>query len=191
MVKCSPLQKGFEWVYQNFKKNTATMLVITGTVGWGLSSLAQVGAVLFNPKIKKEQKGFLVPQALLDAAVNIGCFFAITQSAKKIISKLASTGKIAPDKVRIFLNKNKDLYGDKVGKLSLDLDEVIKQNPKFPKESYYSYKNYVTTMGTLGASILASNIVTPVIRNSMASDMQKKYLNKRPQPMPSSGSMKI
>ena len=191
MANYSPLQKGLEWVYQNFKKNTATMLVITGTVGWGLSSLAQVGAILFNPKIKKEQKGFLVPQALLDAAVNIGCFFAITQSAKKIISKLASTGKIAPDKVRQFLNKNKDSYGDKVGKLSLDLDEVIKQNPKFPKESYYSYKNYVTTMGTLGASILASNIVTPVIRNSMASDMQKKYLNKRPQPRQTSGNMKI
>ena len=45
------LQKGLEWVYQNFKKNTATMLVVTGTIGWGLSSLAQIGAVLFNPKI--------------------------------------------------------------------------------------------------------------------------------------------
>ena len=190
-MNSSLLQKGLEKIYQNFKKNTATMLVITGTIGWGLSSLAQVGAVLFNPRIKKEQKGFLVPQALLDAAVNIGCFFAITQSAKKIISKLASTGKIAPTSVRAFLNKNKDLYGDKVGKLSLDLDEVIKQNPKFPKESYYTYKNYVTTMGTIGASILSSNIVTPILRNSMASDMQKKYLDKRPQPLPASGNMKI
>ena len=190
-MNSSLLQKGLEKIYQNFKKNTATMLVITGTIGWGLSSLAQVGAVLFNPRIKKEQKGFLVPQALLDAAVNIGCFLATTQSAKKIISKLASTGKIAPTSVRAFLNKNKDLYGDKVGKLSLDLDEVIKQNPKFPKESYYTYKNYVTTMGTIGASILSSNIVTPIIRNSMASDMQKKYLDKRPKPMPTSGNMKI
>ncbi len=185
----SPLQKGLEWVYQNFKKNTAKMLVITGTVGWGLSSLAQVGAILFNPQIKKEQKGFLIPQAIWDAAVNIGTFFLITQSAKKIISKLASCGKIAPDKVRNFLNKNKDLYGDKAGKVSFDLDEVIKQNPKFPKESYYSYKNYVTTMGTIGASILASNIVTPVIRNSIASDVQKKYLKNRPPQV--SGNMKI
>ena len=96
-------------------------------------------------------------------------------------SKLASTGKIAPAKVRAFLNKNKDLYGDKVGKLSLDLDEVLKNEPKFPKESYYSYKNYVTTMGTIGASIVSSNIVTPIVRNSMASDMQKKYLNNRTQ----------
>ena len=175
------LQKGLEWVYQNFKKNTATMLVVTGTIGWGLSSLAQIGAVLFNPTISPEQKSFLVPQEFADAVVNISAFFLITQATKKVISKLASTGKIAPAKVRAFLNKNKDLYGDKVGKLSLDLDEVLKNEPKFPKESYYSYKNYVTTMGTIGASIVSSNIVTPIVRNSMASDMQKKYLNNRTQ----------
>lgn len=184
----SVFQKGLEYIYQNFKKNTATMLVVTGTIGWGLSSLAQIGALLFNPKISKEQKSFLIPQEFLDAVVNIGSFFLITQATKKIISKMASTGKIAPQKVRDFLNKNKDLYGDKVGKLSLDLDEVLKTNNKFPTDSYYTYKNFVTTVGTVGASIVASNVVTPVIRNSMAADMQKKYLNNRPQ---NSGSMKI
>ena len=126
-------------------------------------------------------KSFLVPQEFADAVANLSAFFLITQATKKVISKLASTGKIAPAKVRAFLNKNKDLYGDKVGKLSLDLDEVLKNEPKFPKESYYSYKNYVTTMGTIGASIVSSNIVTPIVRNSMASDMQKKYLNNRTQ----------
>ena len=102
-MKTSPFQKCLTWVYENFKRNTAKMLIWTGTAGWGLSSLAQVGAVLFNPKISKEQKGFLVPQEILDACVNIGSFFIITQSAKKIISKMASTGKIAPQKVRDFL----------------------------------------------------------------------------------------
>lgn len=184
------LQKSLEWVYQKFKKNTATMLVVTGTIGWGLSSAAQVGAVLFNSKIPTEQKCFLVPQELADAVVNIGAFFLITQAAKKMMSKLASTGKIAPSKVREFLNKNKDIYGDKVGKLSLDLDEVLKKDPKFPKESYYSYKNYATTIGTVGASILSSNIVTPIVRNSMASELQKKYLSNRPQKT-TSGNMKI
>ena len=183
----SPLQKSLEWVYNNFKKNTATMLVVTGTIGWGLSSLAQIGAIIFNPKINKEQKSFLVPQAFWDAAINIGAFFLITQSTKKIVSKMASTGKIAPTKVRKFLNKNK-VYGDKVGKLDLDLDEVLKNEPKFPKDSYYSYKNYATTLGTVGASILSSNIVTPILRNAAASDVQKKYLNNRPQP---SGNMRV
>lgn len=187
-MNSSPFQKGLEWIYQNFKKNTATMLVVTGTLGWALSSIAQIGAVLINPKIPKEQKSFLVPQEFLDAVVNIGSFFLVTQCTKKIVSKMASTGKIAPQKVRDYLNKNKDLYGDKIGKLSLDLDEVLKNDHMFPTESYYAYKNLATTVGTIGASILSSNIITPVVRNSMASDMQKKYLNNRPQP---SNGMKI
>lgn len=186
-MNSSPFQKGLEWVYNKFKKNTATMLVVTGTIGWGLSSLAQIGAVMFNPKFSKEQKSFLVPQEFLDAVVNIGSFFMVTQATKKIISKMASTGKIAPTKVREFLNKNK-VYGDQVGKLSLDLDEVLKNESKFPKDSYYSYKNFATTVGTVGASILSSNIITPVIRNTMASDIQRKYLNNRPQ---NSNGMKI
>jgi len=186
-MNSSPLQKGLEWIYRHFKNSTAKMLVVTGAVGWGLSSLAQIIAVGTNSKISPEQKSFLIPQEIADAVINTGMFLLITQSAKKIISKLASTGKIAPQNVRDFLNKNKDLYGDKVGKLSLDLDKVLENSPKFPKESYYSYKNYVTTLGTVGASILSTNIITPVIRNAMASDMQKKYLNS-PQ---KSGNMKI
>ena len=176
MAKSNILQKGLEWVYTNFKKNTATMLVVTGTIGWGLSSLAQIGALIFNPKLSKEQKSFLIPQEIADAAVNISAFFLITQATKKIISKLASTGKIAPSKVRTFLDKNKDLYGNKVGKLDLDLDNVLKNEPSFPKDSYYSFKNYATTMGTIGASIVSSNIITPIIRNSMAAKMQNKYI---------------
>ena len=129
-MNSSPLQKGLEWVYNNFKKNTATMLVITGTIGWGLSSLAQIGAVIINPKIPKEQKSFLVPQEFLDAVVNIGSFFMV----------------------------------------------------------YYAYKNFATTLGTVGASIVSSNIITPILRNSMASNIQKKYLDNRPQ---HSGNMRV
>ena len=61
-MNSSPFEKGLEWVYNKFKKNTATTLVVTGTIGWALSSLAQIGAVIINPKIPKEQKSFLVPQ---------------------------------------------------------------------------------------------------------------------------------
>lgn len=187
----NPLQTGFEWLYKNFRTNTARMLIWTGVAGWGLSSLAQVGAVLFNSKITKEQKSFLVPQECLDAFVNVGSFFLVTQAARKIVSKMASTGKIAPSKVRKFLTKNKDLYGDKIGKLDLDLDKVLAKHNDFPKEEYYSYKNYITTLGTVGASVLSSNIITPIVRNTLASDVQKKYINNRPNPVKPTTSMKI
>lgn len=176
-MKNNLFQSSLEWVYSHFKKNTAKMLVITGTVGWGLSSLAQIGAVLFNPKISPEQKSFLIPQEMADAAVNIGAFFLITQAAKKFISKMASTGKIAPTSVREYLNKH--FKKNEIGKLSLDLDKVLETSEGFPKDSYYAYKNYVTTLGTVGASVLSCNIVTPLLRNKLASSMQKHYIDKK------------
>lgn len=187
----SLLQKGMEWIYTNFKKNTAKMLIWTGVAGWGLSSLAQIVAIMINPKISKEQKSFLVPQEFLDAVVNVGSFFLVTQATKKMISKMASTGKVAPMRVRQYLNKHKDLYGDKIGKLDFDLDEVLKQKADFPKDSYYTYKNFITTVGTVGASVLSSNIITPVIRNYTASDVQKNILKKQSTPTNYSGGMKI
>jgi len=178
-MKSSFFRAPLNWIYENFKKDTSKMLVVTGTLGWALSSLAQMGAILFNPKIDFDQKSFLLPQEFLDAVFNVGAFFAITTLTKKSISKLASTGKIAPKKVREFLHKNKDLYGDKVGKYDFDLDEVLKKDAKFPKDSYYTYKNYVTTVGTVGASILSCNIVTPILSNSLAADVQKEYFTKK------------
>ena len=50
---------------------------------------------------------------------------------------MASTGKIATTSVREFLNKNK-VYGDQVGKLSLDLDEVLKKENKFLLKDFIS-----------------------------------------------------
>lgn len=184
MSKGSLMQRGLEYIYEHFKKDTGLMLIITGAAGWILSSGAQMLGIIFNPKIPREQKGFLLPQEFFEALTNIVTFLGITYLTKKSISKMASTGKIAPQSVRDFLNKNKDIYGDKIGKLSLDLDDVLKTEPKFPKESYYAYKNFVTTVGTVGASILSTNIITPVVRNYLASSTQKKYINKREQTNP-------
>lgn len=172
----NPFQGVLNWVYKSFRKDAAKMLIWTGVAGWTLSSLAQVCAVLFNPKISNEKKSFLVPQEMADAAVNIASFFLITQMAKKTVSKLFSTGKFAPQKVRDYLHANKNLYSDKVGKLDFDLDEVLKRHKDFPANEYYACKNFGTTVATVGAGILSSNIVTPLVRNSMASKMQKSYI---------------
>lgn len=170
------LENVLNWVAENFRKDASKMLIWTGVAGWTLSSLAQVGAVIFNNKISDEKKSFLIPQEMADAAVNIGSFFLITQAAKKITAKLFATGKFAPKAVRAYLEKNKDLYANKVGKLDFDLDEVLKTHNDFPKNEYYACKNFGTTLATVGAGIVSSNIITPVIRNNMASKMQKNYI---------------
>lgn len=168
-----------EWVAKNFRKDASKMLIFTGVAGWSLSSLAQICGIVFNQEIPKEQKLFLIPQELSDAAVNIGSFFLVTQMAKKTVSKMFSTGKLAPKQVRAYLDKYKDLYGKKVGKLDFDLDEVLKKTSDFPKDSYYTCKNFGTTIATVGAGILSSNIITPIVRNHMASNMQKKYIGEQ------------
>ncbi|MCM1003312.1 MAG: hypothetical protein NC408_03105 [Candidatus Gastranaerophilales bacterium] len=178
------LDNVLSWIAQNFRKDASKMLIWTGVAGWTLSSLAQVGAVLFNNKISNEKKSFLVPQEMADAAVNIGSFFLITQAAKKMTAKLFSTGKFAPKTVRTYLEKNKDLYAKKIGKLDFDLDEVLKKNNDFPKDEYYACKNFGTTLATVGAGIVSSNIVTPIIRNNMASKMQQNYISKKQTEVP-------
>lgn len=175
----NPFKSALNWIATHFRKDASKMLIWTGVAGWTLSSLAQISAVMFNPKLSKEQKSFLVPQEIADAVVNIGSFFLVTQVTKKGISKLFSTGKFAPKKVRAYLEKNKDLYGKKVGKLDFDLDEVLKKDNLFPKEEYWACKNFATTMATVGAGILSSNIITPIVRNNMASKMQKSYISNK------------
>ena len=168
-------EKSLEWVAENFRKDPSKMLIWTGVFGWSLSSVAQIGAILFNPKISNDKKSFLVPQEMADALTNIGAFFILTQTVKKTASKLFSTGKIAPKSVRNFLNSKKDIYGDKIGKLDFDLDTILKDGTQI-KDTYETYKSLGTTISTVGAGILATNIVTPLIRNKMASNMQKNYL---------------
>ena len=169
------LQKNLNWIYNTFKNDTSKMLIVTGSLGWILSSAAQICGILANPKISKEKKSFLLPQEFMDGVVNVAAFLGITMVTKQGISKMASTGKIATQSVRDFLNKN-SIYKDKVGKLDFNLDKVLTENSEL-KKSYDSYKNFVTTMGTIGASVLSCNIVTPLIRNATASRVQKNYID--------------
>ena len=195
-MRNSLFQNSLEWVYRTFKDDTSKMLIATGTLGWALSSLAQMCAIVWNPKISSDKKSFLLPQELMDAVVNIGSFLCFTLLAKKCINKMSLTGKIAPKSVREFLDKNKSIYKDKVGKLDFNLDDILKENPANAEiyKSFKSYNNYVTTLGTIGASIISCNIITPVIRNKTASKVQQTYIDMQNNPTAytnSYGNLKI
>ena len=177
-MRSSFFQKKLEWVYETFKADTSKMLIATGTMGWILSSAAQLYAIIKNKNIDTETKSFLYPQELMDAIVNIASFLGFTLVAKKGVSKLVSTGKFAPESVRNYLNKS--AYKDKVGKLDLDLDKVLKNTSV--ENSYTSYKNFVTTIGTIIASVISCNIITPFVRNKTASRVQKSYIDMKNNP---------
>lgn len=172
-----PLQKCLEFLYEKFSNNPAGMIIVTSVTGWALSALAQIIAIAVNPKIKEEQKVFLIPQEFNDALVNIGAFLFITQVTKKTVTNLFKTGKFAPSSVRKYLNENVKSSCEKIGKLDINLDEVLKNSDEKTLRAYNTYKNFGVTTATIGASILSANIVTPIIRNKMASRVQKSYIN--------------
>ena len=186
-------QKRFNWIYETFKDDTSKMLIVTGALGWILSSIAQIAGIYGNSKISAEKKSFLVPQEMIDGAINAITFIGITTIAKKGIEKLASTGKTTTLSVRRFLQNN-PMYKEKVGNFDFNLDKVIPKDI-FAYKSYKSHKNFIATMGTLGASVISCNVATPLIRNAMASRVQKTYIDMQNNPSAyqykNSGGMKI
>jgi len=171
-----PFQKCFEYIYKKFSENPAGMLITTSVIGWVLSSLAQIIAITVNPKIKEEQKVFLIPQEFNDALVNIGAFLLITQLTKKTATNLFTTGKFAPKCVKEYLSKTPELKS-RIGKLDFNLDQALANSTPEVSKAYKTYKSFGTTVATIGAGVFAANIVTPLLRNKMASKVQKSYID--------------
>lgn len=165
----SNLFSGFKSsLYKNYGENPGKMLVHTGVLGWILSSLAQVSAVVFNDKISPEQKSFLIPQEIADAGINIASFYLITSSFKNIASKLVSTGKLTTKGIKNALSKD-DVK--KIGKLDFNIG-----NLNNVPDSYKPFKNGVDVVASTIGSIISCNIVTPILRNQYASKKQKQAL---------------
>ncbi len=159
-------------LYKNYGENPGTMLVHTGVLGWILSSLAQVSAVVFNDKISPEQKSFLIPQEIADAAVNILSFYVITSSFKRFASKLVSTGKLTTKPIKDFLkNSGKS---DCIGNSSFNIESL----PNFGiiKNEYRPFKNGVDVIASVIGSVISCNIVTPIVRNKYAAKKQKQAI---------------
>lgn len=163
-------------MYKNYGENPGKMLVHTGVLGWILSSLAQISAVVFNDKISVKEKSFLIPQEIADAGFNIASFYLITSSFKQIASKLVSTGKLTTKPIKEFLKKEGLYKPEYIGKRDFNIEKL--NNFKDIKEEYRSFKNGIDVIASVGGSIISCNIVTPILRNNYASKQQKKALAK-------------
>ena len=160
-------------LYNKYGENPGKMLVVTGTIGWILSCAAQVGAILFNDKIDKKQKAFLVPQELGDGFVNVLSFLFLTSSIKRLGSKLVSTGKISNKAISNFLKKNN--LTDKIGKIDFNIEKL--SNYQEIKPEYKAFKNGTDVAASVIGSVISCNFVTPILRNQIA-NRQSKILRK-------------
>lgn len=100
--------------YKEIAPDLGKMLLYTGAVGWVLSSLAHVIAIGINRKIDKDQKAFLVPQEMADAAVNIALFIVVTRSFTKFGENLVKRGKLITKDIAKLLKE--DAFAEKLGR---------------------------------------------------------------------------
>ena len=179
MAKTSLFKKMLNKIADVYGDSPGKMLVHTGVIGWELSSVAQVCAIVINDNIPKEQKMFLIPQEIADAGVNIISFYVITQGFTSIASKLVTSGKLLPKAVRDFL-----VYrgaGDKLGKASYDIYKSKLLTPSGIKR-LDSFRNGIEVIGTTVGSVISCNLVTPIARNEIAAYRQKKSLESMNKP---------
>ena len=179
MAKASLFRNMLNKIAEAYGNSPGKMLIHTGVIGWVLSSLAQVCAIVINDKIPKEQKMFLIPQEISDAGINIISFYLITQGFTSVASKLVTSGKLLPKAVRDFLVHKG--VGDKLGKAGYDIYKSKLLTPSGVKR-LDSFRNGVEVVGTTLGSIISCNLVTPVARNEIAAYRQKKALESMNKP---------
>ena len=165
------LNKGFlNHLYLKYGENPGKMLVHTGTIGWILSCVAQVGSILLNNKISDDVKGYLIPQEIGDGAINILSFYILTSGIKGLASILARTGKITNKAIRAYLKKYN--LTENIGKINFDISKT--KNFSEIKDEYVAFKNGVDVIASTGGAILSCNIVTPILRNNYATVKQRE-----------------
>lgn len=177
------------YLYKHYGQESGKLIVHTGVVTWTMYSLAHVGAILFNDKIPKEQKKFLVPREIADGALNIVAFYAITNTLKNISSRLVSTGKWSNAAIRNFVKKNPSAEV-KMGELSTNLPKTYKGNEDF-YNAYSPFNNGLGMLSTTLGSVIACNVGTPFIRNYYGAKQQKKSLEREKMKVYPRTSMKV
>lgn len=169
------------YIYKKYGEESGKMIVHAGVITWATASLAQIAAVVFNDKIPKDQKKFLIPQEIADGVINIAAFYVVTNSLKNIAGKLVSTGKWSTRGIRNFIEKN-PTYKIKMGDMSTNLGKTFKENKEF-HDTYDTFKGGAEMFASTIGSIASCNLVTPLIRNSWGASQQKKSINRDKNPI--------
>ena len=164
------------YLYKKYGKESGKMIVHLGVATWILASAAQVGAVIFNDKIPKVQKKFLVPQEIADGAINILAFYTVTNSLKNIAGRLVSTGKWTNRPIREFV-KNNPIQRINLDDSDVNLSKIYANRDDF-SQIYSPFKNGMDMAATTLGSVLSCNIIAPLVRNPIGAMEQKRNLKK-------------
>lgn len=173
------------WFWNKVANDPGKMLMHTGAIGWAASSAAQITGLVFNKKIDKEKKKFLIPQEFADAAVNITLYYLLTLSVKNTVGWLFESGKIRIKSVMDRIEKEAEEKSSQLGKDfklgnifsgEKSVAEMLEPLTK-SRNTYLAHKNGACILATILASVVSCNILTPILRNiygAYRQDMMKE-----------------
>ena len=175
------------FAYEKFTKNPGEFLLISGMIGWAASCFNQTMAIIFNEKIPKEQKYFLIPQEITDGIVNVCLFAVFTRSCTRLGEKLVETGKLLTPKLKKTLVEDFKV-GDKIGNIKFNIKELKQMDDSLPEAAKETSEKFRTefnqfhkgisfAFSTMG-SVISYDLVTPFVRNKIASHRQKAALER-------------
>ncbi len=155
-----------EGIANLYKDNKSRMLIHAATAGWTLVSIANIVGISTSKDLESKQKKYLVPQEIADSATNIGLFVLTTKALTWAADKLANNKNLIKFETVAKNNKDKVLKN-------------IAASVDTHKDAVGGLKVFASLIG----AVIASNIITPIIRGHYASWRQKSALKKLGEPL--------
>lgn len=152
------------------------ILILTSIAGWAASSAAQIIGIAINKNYTHEQKKFMIAQEASDAATNILLYFGVTKSLTALTEHMVKTGKLAPRSIADFMRANKHI--SQRGAFGFDVTKAAGFEEAGLRGAYNGFKCFTDAASATIGGIISSNIITPIVRNKVASYKQNKYKEK-------------
>lgn len=152
--------------------NPANFLKLTGAFGAFISCVCQTTALAINKSVPAKEKKFLIPQEITDGAINVSIYLVLASIFKGIGESLVDNAKILPKYLPESLRNPKEI------KRLLEVENLPKDIAKFA-DPIKRHKKGMAVLTSIVGSVIAANIVTPLIRNKIAAQVQKKLAEER------------
>lgn len=153
--------------------NVSNLFIWTTIISNTTSCIAQCFGIQKNPQNDDKRKSFLVKQELAECGLNILSYFVFSKGFEKGAKSLVSSGKVLSKKiVDIAAKNNIDITDFK--KVSKALEGNMPNNLKPLKADYDCFKQGVGLVGTIAGGLASTTFVVPVLKNSIANQVQKK-----------------
>jgi|SRR6478609_1653656 len=164
-------KKGIVRLAQSDMKNHASFLKWSTLIIWACSLVAEVGTFAYNKNLPKKQKRFIIQQELAAGGISLGMMYLLADRFQKFGEWLVSSGRFLPKDLPQHLRNP-----EKLQKLLKEdqhfLENELKGHPEWRQKLIHFQKGSSVVWGTLG-TIIAFNLVSPLISNKIASKTDK------------------